>query len=122
MSISELNADERLALVALLKLVVLADRRVSEEETDEIQEVVETLGGDPYQKALDTVENRFTDEKKLKEFLSTITNQDARDEIYGLILVAASNEALQGEEPELLGWLAKAWNIQISFNEKDLGE
>lgn len=117
-----MEPSERLALVALLKLVVLSDGGVSPEEVDEIQDVVDAFGEDEYQKLLDQVEERFADEAALKKFLGTVKRQDARELIYGFILETASGEALQGKEPELLGWLGKAWNVEVKVDDVDVDE
>lgn len=122
MDLEDLEPSERLALVALLKLVVLSDRSVSPEEIDEIQDVVEAFGEDGYQKLLDQVEEEFPDEGALKKFLGTVKREDARELIYGLILETASAEALQGQEPELLAWLAKAWNVELKVDDLDADE
>jgi uncharacterized tellurite resistance protein B-like protein len=122
MDLEDMEPSERLALVALLKLVVLSDGGVSPEEVDEIQDVVDAFGEDEYQKLLDQVEERFADEAALKKFLGTVKRQDARELIYGFILETASGEALQGKEPELLGWLGKAWNVEVKVDDVDVDE
>lgn len=113
MEIRDLNSDERLALAGLVKTVVLSDRNVSDDEIDEIHKIARELGDDAYQSALDTFESRFPDEKSFKEFLLTIQRPDARDLIYGSILEGAAGDAIEGEESELLAWLASAWKIQV---------
>jgi hypothetical protein len=117
MELSELNADERLALVGLIKDVVVSAGRPSEEEIEEVEEVVDTFGEDAYQKTLDAVEARFSDEEAFKSFLLTIRRQEARDLIYGTILQGAASDAIEGHESELLAWLATAWSIELSTQE-----
>jgi hypothetical protein len=120
MELEDLDDNERLALVALLKLVVLSDGKVSAEEIGEIDDVVDAFGEEEYQKLLDQVEGRFPTEAALKKFLPEVTRPDARELIYGLILEAAASEALQGQEPELLAWLGKAWEVEVKFDEGEL--
>jgi len=113
MELSELNADERIALVGLIKDVVVSAGRPSEEEIEEVEEVVETFGEGAYQETLDAVESRFSTEEAFKSFLLTIRRQEARDLIYGTILQGAASDAIEGHESELLSWLAEAWSIEI---------
>lgn len=115
MTFNELGPDDRLALVALIKIVVLADGGVSEDEVAEIQDISEEFGEDEYRKLVDESDKRFKTEASLKKFLQTIENQDARELIYGVVLDAAMNEAIQGDEPALLQWLQKIWNVEVTF-------
>jgi len=114
MELSELNGDERIALVGLIKDVVLSAGRPSEDEIEEVEDVVDTFGEGAYQKTLDAFEARFSDEEAFKSFLLTIGRQDARDLIYGTILQGAASDAIEGHESELLSWLAEAWGVEVS--------
>lgn len=113
MELRELNGDERTALVGLIKAVVLSDSTVSEDELDEVEEVVDAFGQEGYDKAMDTFEAGFSDEEKFRAFLVTIKRQDARDLIYGTLLAGAAGDAIEGGESELLSWLATAWNVEV---------
>jgi len=113
MDLPNFSAEEKLALVALLKLCVAADGEVSEEELNEIGQVAAALGDEEYRRLVDEADRRFRNDEDLRAFLRTIGRQEARDTIYGVVLEAAASEALQGPEPELLDWLAEAWGIQV---------
>jgi hypothetical protein len=117
MELTELTPDERLALCGLLKAVVLADGKVSEDEMEEVEEIVDAFGEDAYRGYLDAFESRFPDEPSFQKFLKTITRQDARELIYGTILAGAAADAIEGGESDLLGWLAETWNIEITIAE-----
>ena len=117
MNLSELNADERTALVGLVKAVILSDGKVSKNEIEEVQDIVEAFGEEAYRKHLDAFESRFLDEESFKRFLTTIGRQDARELIYGTVLVGASADAIEGHESELLKWLAEAWSVEVTIAE-----
>jgi hypothetical protein len=119
MELQELNVDERTALVGLIKEVVMSDGNVSEDEIEEVEEIVDAFGEKSYQEALDAFESRFPDEQSFKGFLRTIGRQEARDLIYGSVLQAASADAIEGHESELLVWLADAWNIVVKFDQPE---
>jgi hypothetical protein len=112
----DLRGDERLALVALLKVAVVADGRVSDEEVEEIGDVVDALGEGEYRKLVDEVSRRFQSQDDLKTFLETIQRPEARDLIYGFFLEEAAGEALRGRESELVAWLADAWKIEVKID------
>ena len=59
MELRELNADERIALAALIEFVVLASGHVTEDEEREIQAVVDEIGEDAYRQAVEEVDRRF---------------------------------------------------------------
>jgi Tellurite resistance protein TerB len=114
MELSDLNADERTALVGLVKAVVLSDGRISEDEVQEVEEIVEAFGEEAYRQCLDAFESRFPDEASFQKFLTTIKRPDARELIYGTVLAGAASDAIEGHESELLSWVEKAWNIEVT--------
>ena len=114
MDLHELNDSERTALVGLVKAIVFADGRISEDEQDEVADIIDALGEESYQKHMDAFEERFPDEASFKKFLKTITRQEARELIYGTILDGAAADAIEGGESELLAWLATAWDLEVT--------
>jgi hypothetical protein len=117
MDIEDLSEDERTALVGLLKAVVLADGTISDEEIGEVDQVVEALGEEEYQRHMDRFEAKFTDLASFQKFLGTIERQDARELIFGTILSGAAGDAIEKGESDLLTWLAGAWDIDVTVTE-----
>ncbi len=117
MDLEELNQDERTALVGLMKLTVMSDGNVSEEELESVEDLVDAFGEEVYESTLDAFEKRFPDAESFKVFLGKIGRQDARELIFGTVLEAAGSEAIEGREAELLDWLAKAWDIKIEIED-----
>jgi DNA-directed RNA polymerase specialized sigma24 family protein len=119
MELSDLNQDERIALVGLMQMVVLSDANVSDEEMESVDELVDAFGEDGYQEALDAFEQRIPNEDAFKTFLRTITRQDARDLIFGTVLEGAGAEAVEDQEAEILDWLAKTWNVTVEIEDDE---
>ena len=117
MELSDLRGDERLALVALLETAVVADGSVSDEEVEDIGEVIAAFGDDEYRKLVDEVSQRFRSQDDLMNFLETIQRPEARDLIYGFFLEEAVGEALRGREAELVDRLGKVWNIDVKIDD-----
>src|SRR6202012_1947322 len=115
MELGDLNQDERTALVGLMKLIVLSDEEVSEDELEHIEGLVSAFGDEGYQRTLDAFEKRFQDEKSFRAFLKGIGRQDARDLIFGTLLESADEGALDRSETDLLDWLSQTWNIKIEI-------
>jgi hypothetical protein len=119
MEFGDLNQDERLALVALIEATAQADRKVSDEEEGVLGEVVETMGADAYQAAVERADQRFRGEDDLKVFLQSISRPEAREIIYGTVLELAMSDVVTGREPALLAWLADAWQLESRLDGED---
>ena len=117
MELNQLTAEERVALVALLEVVIESNGRVSEDEADRIDAVVGAIGEDAYRQAAAEVDRRFAGEEELRAFLPAITRQDARDLIYGTALEAATSDTVDAHESHLLDWLAAVWQIGTRIDE-----
>jgi hypothetical protein len=119
MELRELDHDERLALVALLELVLESDRRTVDGEVAELDKVIDALGREEWQQFIAEVDRRFPTEVELQAFLPSIVRQDARDLIYGTALDTAIEDAVDMFESQLLDWLAKLWNVRVEFEDDD---
>ena len=115
MELSDLDQGERTALIGLMKLVVLSDTEVSDDELDHIETLVDAFGEGEYQRTLDALETQLREPARFREVLRGVSRQDARDLIFGTVLEAAGEGALEGREAELLDWLSQTWNIKIEI-------
>jgi len=115
MELSDLDQGERTALIGLMKLVVLSDSEVSDDEVDHIETLVDAFGEGEYQRTLDALETQLREPLRFRDLLRGISRQDARDLIFGTVLEAAGEGALEGREAELLDWLSKTWNVKIEI-------
>jgi uncharacterized tellurite resistance protein B-like protein len=118
----DLDADERIALLAVLQRVVGADGRMSDEEREEIAELVEAFGEEGYRRSFDEAGRRFTDDEGLKEFLSALGRKtdrgEARELIMAVVLEAAIPGAVEGHQPELIDWMSDEWGIETQFEDQ----
>jgi len=115
--LGDLTRDERVALVALLEIVVDSASTLSEGEVDQVGEIVAALGEDVYQDAVAEVDRRLGDEDALKQFLTTVTRQEARERIYEALLEAALPDSLNKRESSLLEWLAREWQVSVRVDQ-----
>jgi hypothetical protein len=122
MELPDLNLDERTALVGLMKLIVMSDGEVSEDELEHVETLVAAFGEEGYQRTLDAFEKRFHDEAGFKQFLQGIGRQDARDLIFGTVLEGAGEGALDHAETSLLDWLAQTWNVKVEIQQEEQQE
>ena len=112
MTLDSLTADEKLALVALLKLVVRADRELSSDEVKELNEVARQMGPDEWRATVDRARERFRTAQEVTQFAETITRQQAQRLIHKLLVRAARADGIVPEEASILLWLAKLWRIR----------
>jgi hypothetical protein len=115
MELKELNHDERLALVALLEMVVASDATATREELSQLEHVIRVLGAKAYRETVEEADRRFTDDEAAKTFLLTITRAEACELIYETALEAAMADVVRGPEVELLTWLAEQWKLPVRF-------
>lgn len=115
MEIRDLDHAEQLALLGLVQFIGESNRDVTDEESEAIAGVVAALGSDRYREIAAEADERFADEDTLREFLTSITRQEARDLIYGVTLEVAMGDTIQTSERELLDWLAAEWGVEVSF-------
>ena len=122
MELNDLTREERVALAALLELVVQSNATVSDDELKEVKHVVSALGDVAYAEAADEAAVRFQDEADLKAFLPTITRQEARELIYGAVLETALPDAMSMHESAILNWLGKEWGIAMRIEGPGSGD
>jgi len=119
MELNELTTEERIALVALLEMVVAADRDVSYEELAQIKRVVHALGDRAYRAAVIAADERFESNDAARAFIATIERPEARELIYETALEAATAHGVTDSESELLTSLQKQWNLPVRFERPD---
>ena len=78
MKLADLDADETLALVALIKEIVLTDSSVSKEEAEALPPLIEQIGEDRYRQSYVVARERLADQVSLKAFLGEIHRPEAR--------------------------------------------
>ena len=76
--LDQLTADEKLALVALLKLVVRADGELSKSEVRELNEVARQLGPEQFHSLVGTARERFRTRQDAENFAKTIERAPAQ--------------------------------------------
>jgi len=113
MELSDLTHEEKVALVALLEMVVAADGAVSGSELAQLDRVIAELGSDTYAALADEVDRRFPSEDELRPFLARLGRPEARELIYGAVLDAAIPGAVEVRESRVLDWLARAWGVTV---------
>jgi hypothetical protein len=111
MKLADLDADETLALVALIKAIVLTDRNVSAQEAESLPPLIEQIGEDRYRRSYTVAKDRLADDASLKAFLGAIRRPEAQRLIYDTILRLARADGLHADEGKLLDWVFSTWKV-----------
>jgi hypothetical protein len=111
MTLADLDADETLALVALIKAIVLSDQSVSGREAEALPPLIAEIGEDRYRKSYLVATERLGDDTSLKAFLGAINRPEARRLIYDTVLRLARTDGVHPDEGRLLDWIYANWRI-----------
>ena len=120
MTIKELAHNQKVALVALLEVLAVRDKAVSEGQERVIGNVAAELGDEEYRRLLDEAEMKFSDVESLKRFLKTIDEKPAQELIYGTVLRESMSEATPIVDANPVDWLADLWHIDVSDTESGI--
>src|SRR6185369_2534068 len=113
MELTDLDEDERAALVALLDHVIAADHELTDDEEKRLRSVIEALGPEAYARAVERADETIEDDEDLRRLLQRITRQEARELIYTTVMDVALADVVMPQEAPLLEWLATAWGIEV---------
>ena len=114
MKISELTNEQQVALVAVIEAIVMSDGTIEDGEQNTIGQIAEELGLDTYRALLRDADSRYPTTDALKQLLVTITDQEARNTIYGLAMQDAMlSPAINHLQSKMLEWLRENWDITV---------
>jgi hypothetical protein len=111
MKLADLDADETLALVALIKAIVMTDQSVSAQEAESLPGLIEQIGEDRYRQSYTVARERLADDVSLKAFLGAVARPEARRLIYDTVLRLARADGLHPDEAKLLDWVYSNWKV-----------
>ena len=112
MDVNELNEDERVALVGLLKLMIQADKVMSDEEGRELNRVAEQMGPEMWNEAKRVAMKTLRSKKDIRRQAEKVERPEARAMIYDLVFDMALPGSVVDSEREELDWLVKLWGLK----------
>ncbi|MBN8609433.1 MAG: TerB family tellurite resistance protein [Deltaproteobacteria bacterium] len=113
MNLSDLTADEKLVLGALIRLMVRADGRFTEEEEQRIQEIGADVGSaEELWRAVSESAQRYTSEAATKTAIPSVTRPEARTMIFDVLFGVATADTIAPGEQAILDSLREAWDIR----------
>jgi hypothetical protein len=112
MKLSDLDQEERLALVGLVKGLLLADLNVTDDEAKVLPVLVEEVGRAAFDEAFVQLPQRFADEDAFKTFVQATGRPEARALIFETLSRLASVDGVAASERSQLAWLEGAWSLK----------
>ena len=113
MNISELSAEERVALMGLLKLTVSADHEMSPGESNELLRIADEMGRPNFIEARKDAQDQFKSLDDIKAALAAVTRVEARNQIYRAALEVAKPDDIVEDEAFILRWVAETWGLSV---------
>jgi hypothetical protein len=113
--ILDLTHEERIALVALVEFLIESDMSASDEELTQINSIVGAFSGGTYRELAAEVDRRISGDDGLREFLTRVERQEARELILEKAIEAAIPDGIRGRESEMLNWLIGEWKVDVDF-------
>lgn len=111
MRISDLNKEERLALIGWSKLIIRADKEFSNEEAEELKKLAMEMGSALFNEGVAEAREQLKSVDDLKALAEKITSQEARELIFSILYDLAVPGTIVESEAKVLQWLAKTWNV-----------
>ena len=108
---AELSDDEALVLLALVRLLVIADGEVTVAELAQMNDIGRQLGIAAYARAATRIEGEPVTSERAIELARTVTRQEARQCIFGLLVDLATADEIDYAEAVLIEELRELWAI-----------
>ncbi len=111
MELHELNHEEEIVLVGLLRDIAQADGRYTVAEKRHVDAVRDALGGERFDAAVRAARERFDNREALKSAARGVTRPPARALIFAKLADLAAADGTSAEEEKPLAWLASWWDL-----------
>lgn len=111
MEYTELTEDERILLVGLTRMVAGADHAFSEQEKEEMVQLANKLGEEPFKAAATAAGERLATREAMEAAAGAVSRPEARELIFTSLQDMAVADEVAPEEAELINWLADLWDL-----------
>ena len=116
-TVAELNDQERITLVALLRASVFSDGEVSEEEHEQIQAIAAEMGQEAFELASIHAEEQGRNVRELCDLIEKVERKEAQELIYAALLSAAAKDSVDPGEADILEFIETNWDVEVTFPE-----
>lgn len=110
MTLAELEHPERVALFAMLGLIMRVDGEVAADETELLERIAGDLGDEDFRRAASEAA-QFPDADAILKAAARVQRVEARELIFELLYEMAERESITPAEAEVLDRLASSWGM-----------
>jgi hypothetical protein len=97
-----LSHEEKVVLAGCIRMTIVADGRIQDEELDDLDRIQRRLGFTDYEACLAEFDEKLGDEPSLLGVAAEITNPETQDVILGIVYELAVQEGVMAEGQEHL--------------------
>jgi hypothetical protein len=112
MRLADLTDEELLAMVGLAKLVVRADKELSNDEAGALRALAVDVGDERWQQALGEATRRFRTRSDAMFYAKNVNRAEARALIHQQMVKLSESDQVVAEEQKVLDWLAELWELK----------
>ena len=117
MEISELDRDERIALIGLTQQIVKADKQLTPDEELAVEGLAEKMGADAFYGLIDEARKAFGTTEGMEQALAAVSRPEAQNLIFESLRDLAGTDGMDKKEAQILVWTAHQWSIEIKRRE-----
>jgi uncharacterized tellurite resistance protein B-like protein len=110
-SVQELKRDELVVVAGVLRVMMMADAKITTEELRAVTEIGRRLGlGEAeWESIWDEASRTLPSPTAVREAAARLERETAREAVYELLYELADSDTIADEEWDLLEWLDETW-------------
>jgi hypothetical protein len=110
--LADLDAEERLALVALVRFMVRMDGVFSPAEVTALTALAKEVGSAEFWATMSEVQQRVATADDMVQLTEQVRRREVQAWIYGVLLGLAAVDGVDGSEIQLLEWVQETWGLR----------
>ncbi|MBC7170780.1 MAG: hypothetical protein H5U40_00045 [Polyangiaceae bacterium] len=111
MTLADLEDDEKLALVALLRFMVRIDGVFSPNEVQALTALSKEIGSAEFWAAMREAQQRIVGAEDLVQVVESVERREVQEWIHATLARMAAIDGLGEAESELLEWVEETWAL-----------
>ncbi len=111
MKLAELEAGERVALVALVRFMVRMDGVFSPAEVTALTTLAKEVGSAEFWATMREVQQRVATAEDMVQVIEQVGRREVQEWIYGVLIGLAAIDGMDTSEIQLLDWVKETWRL-----------
>ena len=112
--IKDFTTEERKVLIAITKLIINQDNKLSDSELDQMNLISQEEGFEDYQELFKQVDKEVKVLNDISKMVNKVTWKETQEYIVSLAIAVARADGFESpEEHDIILYLCRVWNIKI---------